>query len=167
VAPPCSAVARETVERLLRGNDATLEPPRMERGEHRLVAARVRELAARPRLVCDPTHYAVRLGYALVDRAPAGVGGEVTDGSVILYRWHRSARVRGLRVAHGLAHGVLVDWRWPHNEADAWHVAAELLWPAEMSRSVRNAATAARLQPHAPRWVLEAQILQALKIAQE
>ena len=139
----------------------------MERGEHQLVAAHVRELAARPRLVCDPTHYAVRLGYALVDRAPAGVGGEVTDGSVILYRWHRSARVRGLRVAHGLAHGVLVDWRWHHNEADAWHVAAELLWPAEMSRSVRNTSTAARLQPHAPRWILEAQILRALKAAQE
>lgn len=161
----CVDLSRRTLIRLISGAATDLEPPRLEAAEHRLVAARVRELAARPRLVCDPVHYAVRLGFAVVDRAPSGVGGEVTDGEVILYRWHQSPRVRGVRVAHGLAHAVLVMWRWPHTEADAWLLAAELLWPSELSRTVHCAATGARLQPHAPAWLIEAQILRLLETA--
>lgn len=143
--------------RVLLGDAGAAERPRMERGEHALVADRVREVAARPRLVCDPVHLAVRLGVAVVDRAPIGVGGEVADERSIFYRWHPSPRVRGVRVAHGLAHAVLASWRWEHGEADAWCVTAHLLWPAELARRVQSVAAALRVQPHAPRWLLEAQ----------
>lgn len=144
-----------------------MEHPQLELDEHRLVATWVRDLAARPRLACDPVHYAVRLGFVVLDRVPQGVGGESTDGTTILYRWHESPRIRGLRVAHGLAHAVLVMGRWSHTEADAWLVAAELLWPTEMARRVGCPTAGARLQPHAPRWLIEAQTIRVLRAAAE
>lgn len=165
---PCAAPSRRGLVSLLQGVPPEgLERPRLELDEHRLVATWVRDLAARPRLVCDPLHYAVRLGFVVLDRVPQGVGGETTDGTTILYRWHESPRIRGLRVAHGLAHAVLVMGRWAHCEADAWIVAAELLWPTEMARRVGCPATGARLQPHAPRWLIEAQTIRVLREASE
>lgn len=48
-----------------------------------------------------------------------GCGGECTDGHMVLYRWHPDPSELRARLAHGLAHALLVREGWAHSEADA------------------------------------------------
>jgi len=91
----------------------------------RLALARAR----RPEM-SDPRHLAVALGYELLPRSPPGRWcGEGTCRGVIAYAWSPDRREVGLRVGHGLAHGLLDRQGDPHTDGDAWALTAMLLVP--------------------------------------
>lgn len=116
----------------------------------------MRELARRPRLLSDPVHYAIRLGYNVLDRAD-GPDADVI-GTTIFYRWHPDPRVRGLRVAWALAQALLRMWGYPHNDADVCRTVGALLLPQVLAARLRTLDVALRLQPHAPDWLLAARL---------
>lgn len=138
-----------------RRRDAT-QPTHLEDHEVESVAQRVRELAQRPRLLSDPAHYAVRLGFVVVDHLD-GDDALATE-KVLHYRWDPDPRVRGARIAWALAAALLSLWGWTFSDADVWRVAAALLWPRTMNARVATLDAALRLQPCAPAWLLAERI---------
>lgn len=118
----------------------------------------VRNKAARPTMIPPPLHIAEKLGAKVVDRVPEGAGEEVCDGVWIKYRWDPDQRVRGGRIYHGLGHRAFVRAKWPHNEADAWWMAAELAMPMAVVPRMRSIRHALKSSPWAPAWLLQAQI---------
>mgnify|MGYP000894122061 CR=1 FL=1 len=160
VAEPLPAKAARC-EMILSGqyDRAGLEPPRYHRGDIVEVARWVRDRAGRPRLCPDPVHYAARLGISVVDRVPMHHPDECCDGAEIRFRWSPQRRTRGGRVLHGLAHCALIlAGCADHREADAWFMTAELAYPTELVPRATSPEAAAVLAPHAPLWLLAAQI---------
>ncbi len=69
------------------------------------------------------------IGSRLLPRAPQGLCGEGTTAGVIAYDWSAEPKLRGLLVAHGLAHRILRRQPEETNEADAWWLTIHLLFP--------------------------------------
>lgn len=97
---------------------AQCDPPRLWPGDRRQIARRAFDATGLAR-GCDLVQLAKALGIKVVCMAVRGCGGELTDGNIIIYRWHPDERVRRERVAHGLAHALLVREKWEHSETDA------------------------------------------------
>lgn len=146
-----------------RWNEARMEPPRHDRAVWRGIAEQVREKTKRPKLLTSPEHHARRLLIEVLDRLPTGIEGECCSVTRIYFAPHEDQRIEGLRIAHGLAHVVLARWEWEHSEADAWHVTAEILFPSFLAARIHSPYVAARLQPWAPTWFLEAYLAGVLE----
>ena len=97
---------------------AGVEPPRLWPDERRTIARVTRNRAPLP-VVTGPKQLARALGIAVHCLPVRGCGGELTDGVRLVYRWHPDPAERRARVAHGLAHAVLVREGWDHSETDA------------------------------------------------
>lgn len=143
------------VESILAGRYGAAEtaPPTLELAEIDSLARRALYYAQRPDFA-DPRHIAVALGLRLLPRAPRGLCGEGTALGIIAYRWDADPSVRGLRVAHGVAHAVLAEERGEHGDADAWLLTAAIVvppWATEIVLLRPEIATA-----HAPRWLIDA-----------
>lgn len=78
----------------------------------------------------DPRHIAVALGFELLPRCPPGQWcGEGTCRGVIAYAWSADRREVGMRVGHGLGHGILERHGEAHTDGDAWALTAMILVP--------------------------------------
>lgn len=148
------AARRRAIERLFEGRwaDSGFGELLMWPGDRVLVARRA--LAVADLWPCpDPRHLAAELGFRVCACNPRGCGGETTDGCTIFYRWCPDRRERGLLLAHGLSHAVLMREGWRHSEADAWWLTGDLVLAGALrSLSVDDAAR----QAHAPDWFVRA-----------
>lgn len=91
-------------------------------------------------------HMAIALGYEVVSGyLPCGMI-EFTDGRTIWFRPAPDAREEALRIAHALAHCVLMAEGEDHTESDAWRLTAALLEPDRRAWRFRQAP------PRTPRW---------------
>ena len=155
---------RRRVERLLAGdyNGAEVEPPLHDRATWRGLAEQMRREAGRLKYLSHPEFYALALNIPVLDRVPAVLSGECTDGQRICFEPNADPRVEGLNIGHGLSHVISARWQSDHNETDSWHVTGEIFLPARLALTVQSPAMAGRLQRAAPLWFLEAQIAGAL-----
>ena len=51
----------------------------------------------------------------------------MTDGKIVLFRWHHEPKIRETRILHGLSHCLLIRYGAEHTEADALLLTSELL----------------------------------------
>lgn len=109
--------------------DAGVEPPRLWPGDRREIARRARDtaLAVLGRDVRGPADLARALGFRVHCLPGAGTGGECTSGVHVIYRWSDDFMVRRYRVAHGVAHALLVHEQWDHSETDALLLTLDLI----------------------------------------
>ncbi len=106
---------------------AQLDPAQLYPGDRVQIARRAYDAAGLMPGV-DPRMLAVALGFRLSRCAwLADCGGEVTDGAIILYRPHLNPRTEQCRVAHGLAHALLMREGWAHGESDALLLTSDLV----------------------------------------
>lgn len=99
-------------------SDAHCEPPKLWPGDRRQIARRAFNASGFPR-GSDPVAIAKVLGFRVRCVPVRGCGGEITDGLHIIFRWHSDPLERRFRVAHGLAHALLMREAWDHTETDA------------------------------------------------
>ena len=166
--PPPEAVEEDRsnprAELILAGryDEAEVDPPRYPQRDVVILGQRIIDGAKRPVRFPDPIHIARKYSIDVLDRVPLGAGVECCDGTCIWYRWHPSARTRGSRIFHGLAHCCfdLAGWS-KHTEADAVHLAAELAFQTEFVREARTLRRAMAKQPHADEWLIRAQMRRA------
>lgn len=125
------ATLRRRVERILAlgWEDAGEEPPRLWPGDRRQVARRAREAAllALGREPRGPGELARALGIRLHCLPIISCGGELSGKNHVIYAWSADPAVRRYRVAHGLAHALLLRERWVHSESDALLLTLDLL----------------------------------------
>lgn len=138
------------------------EPSELTPRDWQLAADRARDKAGRPRLIIPPTHFTTALKIPTSNKVPEGAR-EVTDGQRIWFHRCDDPREEGAEIYHGAAHVLFVREGTTHNEVDAWGLAAEIAYPSPLALQVQDIAKAMRLQPHAPRWMLEAQIRLVLR----
>lgn len=145
---------RRGIERLFTGRwaDSGFGAPLMYPGDRIQVARRALE-AAELWPCADPRHLAVESGFKVCACRVRDCGGETTDGETIFYRWHPDRRVRGLLLAHGLAHALLIREGWEHSEADAWWLTADLVMAGALA--VMDLEQVVR-EAHAPEWFVRA-----------
>lgn len=94
------------------------DAPRMWPRERRLIAQTTRNgLALRPD--AGPKEIARALGIKIYCLPLRGCGGELTTKDHIFYAWHRDPVERRRRIAHGLAHAILLRGGYDHTETDA------------------------------------------------
>lgn len=112
-------------------------PPLLWPGDRRQIAARALDAAGLDK-GAHPLDVARGLGIAVLRTLVRDCGGECTDGLRILYRWHADRDTRRLRMAHGLAHALLVREAWDHSETDALLLTLDFLANPQGPGSRRN-----------------------------
>lgn len=145
---------RGRVERLFAGRwaETGCGAPMLWPGDRVLVARRALDEA--DLWPCpDPRHIAAELGFLVCACRVYDCGGETTDGRTIFYRWHPDRRERGLLLAHGLAHAILMREGWAHSETDAWWVTADLVTAGGLSTMPLEQVVR---EAHAPEWFVRA-----------
>lgn len=97
------------------------EPPHLTTGDRTQIARRAREgaLVAIGHDPRGPAEIARALGIRIHRLAVPGCGGECSDRDRIIYTPTHDPSLRRLRIAHGLAHALLMRESWEHSETDA------------------------------------------------
>jgi hypothetical protein len=145
---------RRYLSRLLAADwiGANVGAPLMYATDRQEVARRARLEASGYDWDCDPRCLAQDLGFRVACSRLDHCGGEIAGHGMIVYSPHPDRKERGLRVFHGVAHGLLDRDGWRYTEADAWMLTFDL---AVNQRAIREhgldeVATAT----HAPEWVV-------------
>jgi hypothetical protein len=141
------------IQRILSG--LATEDTYLRRGELEMIARRAYERAGLPEECPDPAELAVGNGYRVL-RARGLVYGcaeELVVNGRIYYSPHHDDRETAARVAHGLAHALLVTETVTHGEPDVWRLTSELLAPYWVSRLLGREALASVCR-FCPDWIL-------------
>jgi hypothetical protein len=115
------------------------------------IANHAHRKACLPRLWVDPRMLAISLGFRVLSVVDMSDGGRLLDGT-IYYRVTSDRKQRSFRVAHELAHGLLIGTQ--HDHADVQALTACILAPRAEVLRCRTITELYRIARWPPSWLL-------------